>query len=852
VNPWARVRTHPIALALLVFSAYYIGATFGFALKLPSSTPSVMWPPNAILTVALLFTPVRRWPIVLLAALPAHLVIQLRAAWSPSLVAALFLTNCSEAVMAAGTIRLLSDDPARMDTLRRVGVFILGAGLVAPFVSCFLDAAVVATLRGEAYWSVWRIRFFSNVLTELAVVPAIAGVINAGPVWLRGWSRQRWLEAAALTTGFLLVAFLASADPAAILGPARAPLVLFLPFLLWAAVRFGTTGAGLALLSTVVLAVWASVKDAAPSASRLANQEVFALQTFLIVVAIPLLCVAALVEERRSTEHALTERLEFEELLSRLSAAFVHVPGDTMQIAFNGWLERLGHFLDLDGVTLLQLLDGSCDVVARTSRIPGSADIPLDPSTDFPWLAHQLRAERTLVMSDVADLPADAPRDRASFAHFGVGSGVALPLVVGNRVFGGLVLVRRAREAWPETLVPRLRLVAEVFANALARRHAEDSLRTSEGMKSAILSSLSSHVAVLDRDGRIIAVNDSWVGFALAAEDSLFEAAGVGDDYLEICRAAARAGVPGAAPMLTGVLAVLDGTRPWFVFEYSRPSTSGERWYEISAVPLKRPEAGAVVTHTDVTERKWAELDAQRNREDLAHVARVSVMGELAASLAHQLNQPLAGILSNAQAALRFMEARPPDLREVRDILVDIVDDDKRAGAVVHRVRDLLRKGDREYLPLDLNAMIRDVAMLVSSDSIIRNVSLKLDLTEASPTTHGDRVQLQQVMLNLLMNAMEAVSACEDGRRSILVRTEQRPTDVVQVSVVDTGPGIPSGSERTVFEPFYTTKPSGMGMGLSIARSIIEAHGGVIWAAPGATGGAAFRFTLPIALESSV
>ena len=172
------------AVALLVCAGYYIGANIGFILRFPPATPSVMWPPNAILTAILLLAPPRRWWLYLLAAFPAHLAAELGMAWPLSLVLALFITNCSEALLAAAGMRWWSDAPVRFDTLRRAVVFIVVVGLLAPLVSSFADAAAVATLRGEPYWLVWRIRLFSNVLTAITLVPALVILITAGPAWL--------------------------------------------------------------------------------------------------------------------------------------------------------------------------------------------------------------------------------------------------------------------------------------------------------------------------------------------------------------------------------------------------------------------------------------------------------------------------------------------------------------------------------------------------------------------------------------------------------------------------------------------------------------------------------------------
>jgi two-component system sensor kinase FixL len=249
----------------------------------------------------------------------------------------------------------------------------------------------------------------------------------------------------------------------------------------------------------------------------------------------------------------------------------------------------------------------------------------------------------------------------------------------------------------------------------------------------------------------------------------------------------------------------------------------------------------------EVTERKRAELEAQRARQDLAHFSRVSTMGELTASLAHQLNQPLTGILSNAQTARRMLEKGAPDLAEVREIVLDIIDDDRRAGKVIQHMRGMMTKGTSDPVVTNANALVRDVVTIMSSDTIIRNVPLTLELAPEAPRVRGDRIQLQQVILNLLMNALEAVSDQPVAERAIVVRSAQVDNEAVLVSVRDSGPGLRPGTEGAIFDAFFTTKQAGMGMGLAIARSIVEAHGGRIWATNNGDHGATFFVQLPLA-----
>ena len=252
---------------------------------------------------------------------------------------------------------------------------------------------------------------------------------------------------------------------------------------------------------------------------------------------------------------------------------------------------------------------------------------------------------------------------------------------------------------------------------------------------------------------------------------------------------------------------------------------------------------------SDITTRKNAELEAQRHRDELAHVSRVSMMGQLASALAHELNQPLGAILRNAEAAELFLQASPPDLQELRAILADIRKDDQRAGEVIDRMRALLKRRESHWSELDLNAVTEEVAGLLRFDAEARRVKLTLELSRSVPGVRGDRVQLQQVLLNLILNAMDAMNGCEAGRRCVAVCVRPREQEV-EVTVSDSGHGIPAENLKRLFEPFFTTKPSGMGLGLAISRTIIEVHGGRLWAENNPDGGATFRFTLPI--EGSV
>jgi PAS domain S-box-containing protein len=247
----------------------------------------------------------------------------------------------------------------------------------------------------------------------------------------------------------------------------------------------------------------------------------------------------------------------------------------------------------------------------------------------------------------------------------------------------------------------------------------------------------------------------------------------------------------------------------------------------------------------DVTARRNAELEVDRQRDELAHLSRVTMLGELSGSLAHELNQPLAAILSNAEAAQNYLSRPGADLDEVRAILGDIVEDDKLAGEIIRRLRLLLRKGEVEPQPLEANEVVRDVLKLMRSDLLNRGVAVSLELDPDLPPVLGDRVQIQQVLLNLVANACDAMEATPPGQRRLRVCTASQDGDGVRLSVADCGSGVPEAESERVFEPFFTTKADGMGLGLAICRTIVTAHRGRLWDENNADGGATFHFTLP-------
>ena len=287
---------------------------------------------------------------------------------------------------------------------------------------------------------------------------------------------------------------------------------------------------------------------------------------------------------------------------------------------------------------------------------------------------------------------------------------------------------------------------------------------------------------------------------------------------------------------------------PDSVIEFRQPTVwERYRWYIVGALFIFALQA-AMITGLLLqrTRRRRVELELQRNREELAHVTRVSTVGELTTSVAHELNQPLGAILSNAEAAEMLLAAEPPALDEVRDILADIRKDDQRASEVIRRMRGLLRKHESALQSIEINETVEELLRLLSTDASTRKVAMKFERTANLPRVWCDPVHFQQVVLNLVLNGMEAMAGLAEEKRQIIVRTGPGDNGTVKIAVADSGPGIPVDSLPKLFEHFFTTKKDGMGMGLSIARTIVEAHHGQIWAENNSGAGATFYFTVPV------
>jgi signal transduction histidine kinase len=591
---------------------------------------------------------------------------------------------------------------------------------------------------------------------------------------------------------------------------------------------------------------------------------------------------------RRRAEQSLAERLRFERLLSELSARLVPVSLEAVDVEIERGLRRVAEFLGVDRASLHEYAQGGaiarlCWAVEGVERQSSIAQ-----AHRFPWTAEQLERRQAVRVSRLDELPAEAAIDRQSHRDAGTRSCLSLPLSAGGSTLGVVSFdsIHRERD-WPAELVQRLELLSEVFAGALERKRVELSIaerlrfETLLSEQTATFSSLSAteidrgieralrrivdffkadwgSLAEFSHDSRMARITHSWVADGAAPAPStvsLTEIPWVGarlqrGDVVRFSRveelpeegAAAdrrtylRLGVKSqvAVPLrggggLLGALtfSTLGAERTW-------PDELVQRLQLLGEV------------FANILSHRQSEVEAQRLRQELTHIGRVSTMGELTASLAHELTQPLAAILHNAQAAQRTLEAGTVNIEEIREILADIVDDDRRADGVIRRLRGLLKKGAFEFARLDINEIMTEMMRLVSSEAALRNVSVRLELAPGLPPAQGDRVQLQQVILNLVLNGLDAMPEQVTGARTLVLRTAKDSATIIRVEVQDQGRGIDGADLDNIFQAFYTTKATGLGMGLAIARSIVETHGGGLEARNNAEGGATFSFTLPV------
>ena len=375
--------------------------------------------------------------------------------------------------------------------------------------------------------------------------------------------------------------------------------------------------------------------------------------------------------------------------------------------------------------------------------------------------------------------------------------------------------------------------------------------RRLQSFHSSVLHSMRDAVAITDGAGMVIDANPSWTGDRRTYSSCRLDGVPVHADYFSEHQ------LPGAdradaTRMLNGLGAVLSGSRTLFEMEYACHQRDDARWFSISVVPLKGPQRGAVITHSDITERKLSEAMTQQLREELAQAGRVMTMAMLSASLTHELSQPLSAILANGQVARRLCDrATPGSVPELQEILDDIIASSRRAGGILRQLRRVfVDDASNGRAPIALNDVVQEVLTLMRSDLVRAGITVVLRLTSPLPCVNGDRGQLQQLVLNLILNATEAMGDNVAGDRQITVTTSASESGV-QLKVEDIGNGLDPKQLGSIFEPFVTTKRENLGLGLALCRWIVLAHSGQITAQNNAVRGATFTCVLPYTAEAA-
>ena len=549
----------------------------------------------------------------------------------------------------------------------------------------------------------------------------------------------------------------------------------------------------------------------------------------------------------RRTRRELNDRLRFERLIAMLSARFVNILPEKVDHEIETGLNEVVDTMKIDRCAILELSKDNGDVRVTNKRltvVAGAAPFPLSKQR-LPWLYEQTSRRKVIVLPDVTkDLPAETDAEKKFFQEFGINSALVFPFIqAGSTTRAILYASGRSREEWPNEVINDLHSIGQIFASALARKEADESLRESEATIS--LAAQSADLGLWSRDmqtGTIWATERTRTLYDFSADTEvtfgqLLESLHP-DDRPATEKAIAEAVADRCDYNIVHRVVRTDGTARWI-------AARGRAIYSAAGQPLKMMGASF-----DITERRQRALETEGHRQELAHLGRVALMGEMASSLAHELNQPLTAIVTNAAAGQRFVDRGEIDDRELHELLLDISLDGERAGKIIRGIREMVRKGNTARRPVDMNQVVNDVVRLTNSDAVRHGCVLVTELDSQLPLVEANTVQLQQVLLNLILNAFDAMKETPDNRRRVVLSTSylgptSQANGVVRTTVRDFGTGLSEKAHQRIFEHFFSTKKDGLGMGLAIARSIAESFGGVLDATNASGGGAIFHFTLP-------
>ena len=596
------------------------------------------------------------------------------------------------------------------------------------------------------------------------------------------------------------------------------------------------------------------------------------------------------------------ELLRFERLLSEVSAAFINLPAQHIDRAIDEGLARIVATLGIDRSTLNRLfLQTGRIETTHSFALEGVPPVPRLRSAreTNPWALSQALANRSIVFADLDELPPEASQDREHWRKIGLRSHVMMPIVVAGHLYGSLNFgCVRTERTWSDELVARMRLLAEIFGSALARKLAQEELDLTIGFERLASTILASMVLANPGD-ETLAIDHGLrqIGeFVLAERVALWQRRPAGDHFgithhwnAQGFAAPSGYGTSIRLPWINGQISAGRTVRVARLEELpaaasiDRVTLSEVSVRSMLLVPISVAGVytGALSIASIQREHEWpdallpgvtllaeifasvharraaerqklaAEVEAAHWRERLAHLVRVHTAGEMSVALAHEITQPLGAIENYALAARRRAAAAPPDMPHVVDVLDKVVGQATRAGDVVNRMRSMAQRHELDAKPIDVQRAVLECIGMLKMDCDLRDIRLVATASGTLPPAVADEIHLQQVLLNLLRNAMEATEMAEPGAmREIKVSIGLRNANTVLVEVADRGVGIATDDLERVFESFYSTKSSGLGVGLSICRKLIEAHGGKLWASQHMGGGALFSLTLPAASTS--
>ena len=775
-------------LALCLFElAFYLAYRYGMSFS--SLTASPFWFPDSVLLCALLVSRPRWWWLLLLATLPIRLLVAVPPATPVWFLLGTFAIDCTSVLLAAALLHRLTRNPTRFESPRDFGLYFVIVAVLAPALSAFGGAAA-RHARGSDYWLSWQQWFYGDVLAGVIITPFIFyWILNPIPTRLHP-ARAYWAEPILLTCGLIGSSWLAFGPTAVGLEFTDSRFYAPVPFLFWAAIRFGVFGASGAMALLSFAAVAAALLGRGPFAGSTPANSAANLQYFLLLRAVPLYIVAVLIEHSQKVAQSLRETEQRFRVMADTAPVLIWMSGtDGLCDFFNqGWLEFTGRSaLQEQGSGWTAGVHPEdyrqCLATYESSfaaRQPFEMDYRLRRHDgEYRWI-----------------LDKGVPRFAADGGFLGY---------IGTAV------------------------------DITERRNQEAALRESEERYREVVESQTDFVCRLLPDMTLTFVNDAYCRFLGRMRKDL-----LGTQLPALMPESAR------GPAEDRILSAASSTEPavWEC-EAERPdgSMGWQQWICHRVVNSKGELLEYQLIGHDVTDRKHAE-EADRN---LSHASRLAALGELSALIAHEINQPLCAILSNAEAGETLVQLPEPPLAEIRQIFADICRDDRRADEAIRRIRALMQKRDMRLQPISINDTVAGVLRLVAGDALRRRVSIRREFAADLPQVSADRAYLEQVLLNLIANGMDAMDATTGPARQLTIQTRLNGGGSVEVAVMDFGSGISEAKMPHLFDTFFTTKAEGMGLGLSIARSIIQAHHGRIWAENRAVGGAVLRFAVPAA-----